>query len=48
LKYELLVKHSEKLYFKSAKVLGANLVNTVIENTVGRVFTGGNTLKNID
>lgn len=27
--------------------MGGGLVNTVIEKTVGKVYTGGNTLKNI-
>lgn len=41
LRYELIVKNSEKLYFKSSKIFGSSITNNIIENTVGKVFTGG-------
>lgn len=47
LKYEFLVKNSEKLYRLSSKTLGSSITNFFINNSVGKVFTGGEALENM-
>lgn len=48
LKYEFIVKNSEKFYHSSSKILGSKMTNFFVNNSIGRVFTGGDKLENMD
>jgi proline dehydrogenase len=43
-----LVDNSEKLYNLSNKILGENITNSIIKNTMGKVFTAGSTLHDLE